>query len=184
MDGKKVLIVTVISFALGLETQASMPFGRLMPLHYGPDDCRTITVAKSQRVRLSPSNANGLSDEEQIKNVVREKSQCWNAHDIIGYMDLFWRSSSLTAIVNGEQVVGWDKLMDAYRSGYADPKKMGSVALERIAVQRLDPELFLATSWFAVHLEAGDFPSADSMIMRRFPEGWKIVSVHSGLLHR
>jgi uncharacterized protein (TIGR02246 family) len=184
MEGKKVLIVTLVSLAVGLETHASMPFGRLMPLHYGPDDCRTITVAKSQRVHLSPSSANALSDEEQIRNVVREESQCWNAHDINGYMNSFWRSASLVAIVDGEQFTGWDKLMAAYRSGYADPKKMGSVALERIAVQRLDPELFLATSWFTVHLEAGDFSSADSMIMRRFPEGWKIVSVHRSLLHR
>jgi hypothetical protein len=179
MDGKKVLILVAVSCALSLETHATMPFGRLMPLHYGPEDCRSITLSKADSISSPSSPSIALSEEDEIRDIIREESRCWNEHDLNGYMNLFWRSPSLVAMIDGKQLMGWDKLMSAYRDGYTDSSKMGFVALERIATQRLESDLFLALSWFTIHQETGDHPAADSIILRRFPEGWKIVSVHS-----
>jgi hypothetical protein len=179
MDGKSALVLVIVSCALSMETQATMPFGRLMPLHYGPEDCRTVTPSKAELVTSPSSPSIALSKEDEVRDIVREESRCWNEHNLNGYMDLFWRSPSLVATIDGEQLTGWDRLMAAYRNGYTDPNKMGSVSLERITTQQLDSELFRAMSWFTLHQQTGDHPFVDSIILRRFPDGWKIVSAHS-----
>jgi hypothetical protein len=52
MEGKPTSILTVFVLGLLLESlPAAIPFGRLMPLHYGADDIRTIVM---QRVESEP----------------------------------------------------------------------------------------------------------------------------------
>jgi hypothetical protein len=54
MDAKKILIVTVLAFSVGLQSlHAAMPFGRLTPLHYGPGDIRTVVVSRVDSTSLS-----------------------------------------------------------------------------------------------------------------------------------
>ncbi|HZC36587.1 MAG TPA: hypothetical protein VE242_13280 [Chthoniobacterales bacterium] len=49
MDAKTTLHVLTISVVISLGTsQAAMPFGRLMPLHYAPDDVRTLVVPRAE----------------------------------------------------------------------------------------------------------------------------------------
>ena len=56
MDAKKILIVTVLGFSVSLESvHAAMPFGRLMPLHYGRGDIRTVVVARTDDAAVSSS---------------------------------------------------------------------------------------------------------------------------------
>jgi hypothetical protein len=58
MDGKRISIVIVLALELGLETlHAAMPFGRLMLLHYGPDDIRTVIVPRTKNPPLHPSSS-------------------------------------------------------------------------------------------------------------------------------
>jgi hypothetical protein len=55
MDAKGTLFVLIVSLAMGLETShGAMPFGRLMSLHYAPDDIRTVVVPQTNN-RLWPS---------------------------------------------------------------------------------------------------------------------------------
>jgi hypothetical protein len=61
MDAKKIFIVTVLAFSVGLQgLHAAMPFGRLMPLHYGPDDIRTVVVP---RIESTPLFASSQTDD-------------------------------------------------------------------------------------------------------------------------
>jgi hypothetical protein len=63
MDAKRILIMTVVLLAVGTETSyAAMPFGRLMPLHYGPDDIRTVVVPQTEKkLSFSSLPKNSLS---------------------------------------------------------------------------------------------------------------------------
>ncbi len=63
MDAKRTVIMTVVLLAVGLEpSYAAMPFGRLMPLHYGPDDIRTVVVPQTEKkLAFSSLPQNSLS---------------------------------------------------------------------------------------------------------------------------
>jgi hypothetical protein len=91
MDAKRIFIVSVIALIVNLEPlRAAMPFGRLMPVDYSPDDVRTITVSKSQRVNVQISSFNPFSEDYQIKrDPIIEKSRDYIVPAIDAHIDQF-----------------------------------------------------------------------------------------------
>jgi len=106
----------------------------------------------------------------------------WNAHDIEHYMELLWKSPDLLVVVDGQQILGWAEVLAAYQRGYPDRSEMATVSLQRVKIQRLSSEFYLALTWFTFRIRDKDAFSTDTMIFRRFPEGWKIISGHSSFL--
>jgi hypothetical protein len=68
----------------------------------------------------------------------------WNAHDIEGYLEVYWKSSELLVVVDSEQYNGWEELHDSYRNGYPDRNAMGFIEPKRIQIKLLKPDLALA----------------------------------------
>jgi hypothetical protein len=38
----------------------------------------------------------------------------WNAHDIEGHLDVYWKSAELLVVIDSEQFNGWQQLHDSY----------------------------------------------------------------------
>jgi hypothetical protein len=56
MEAKGTLLILTVSLAMSLETsRGAMPFGRLTPLHYAPDDIRTVVVPRTENIPLFSS---------------------------------------------------------------------------------------------------------------------------------
>jgi ketosteroid isomerase-like protein len=136
-------------------------------------------------VRPSPSPSNSPatpSDEEQVYKVILDQVKYWNAHDIEHYMECFWKSPDLLVVNDGEQVIGWAEVLATYQRGFPNRNEMGVSTLQRVKIERLGENFFLALSWFTIHANGRDSYSTDTMIFRKFPEGWKIISDHSSYL--
>ena len=121
------------------------------------------------------------SDDQQVYEVLLKMLDRWNAHDIEGYMELYWKSSDLFVIVDSEQFNGWQQLHDAYVNGYPGTTAMGFVEPTRIQVRLLKPDLALALTWWTIN-----FPSLHrkvvgntTMNLQKFDDGWRIVASHS-----
>ncbi len=123
-----------------------------------------------------------LTDEQQVYQVILDQVRYWNAHDIEHYMDLLWKSPDLLVVIDGEQIMGWAEILAAYQRGYPDRSEMATVTLQRAKIQRLSSEFYLALTWFTFRTHGKDAFSTDTMIFRRFPEGWKVISGHSSFL--
>ena len=107
----------------------------------------------------------------------------WNAHDIEGYMETYWKSPELLVVVDAEQFNGWQQLHDSYINGYPDRSAMGFIQPKRIQVKLLKPDLALALTWWSAA-----FPSSKQQIvgnstmnLQKFDDGWKIVASHSSV---
>ncbi len=59
----------------------------------------------------------------------------WNAHDIEGYMEAYWKSPELSVVVDSEQFDGWQQLHDSYVNGYPNRIAMGFIQPKRIQVK-------------------------------------------------
>jgi ketosteroid isomerase-like protein len=127
----------------------------------------------------SPSKS---TDEQQVYQVILDQVRYWNAHDIEHYMDLLWKSPDLLVVIDGEQIMGWAEILATYQRGYPDRSEMAQVTLQRAKIQRLSPEFYLALTWFTFRTRGKDAFSTDTMIFRKFPEGWKVISGHSSFL--
>jgi ketosteroid isomerase-like protein len=146
-------------------------------------DTQSTWVFDSAKPTPTPSGSpDPLTDQEQVYSVILDQLRYWNAHDIERYMECFWKSPDLLVVNDGEQVMGWAEILATYQRGFPNRAEMGSITLQRVKLQRLGPDFYLGLSWFVVRLNGKDSYATDTMIFRRFPEGWKVVSDHSSYL--
>jgi uncharacterized protein (TIGR02246 family) len=122
-------------------------------------------------------------DAQQVYEVLLKMLDRWNAHDIEGYMGVYWKSPELLVVVDSEQFNGWQQLHDSYLNGYPDRSAMGFIQPKRIQVKLLKPDLALALTWWSVA-----FPSSkqnvvgnSTMNLQKFNDGWKIVASHTSI---
>jgi hypothetical protein len=125
-------------------------------------------------------------DAQQVYEVVLKMLDRWNAHDIYGYLETYWKSPELLVVVDSEQFIGWQQLHDSYINGYPIRTTMGFIQPKRIQVKLLSPTLALALTWWSV-----SFPSPNqsvigesTMNLQKFDDGWKIVASHTTIAGR
>jgi hypothetical protein len=120
-------------------------------------------------------------DAQQVYEVLLKMLDRWNAHDIEGHLDVYWKSAELLVVIDSEQFNGWQQLHDSYVNGYPDRNAMGFVQPTRIQVKLLKPDLALALTWWSA-----SFPSSNvkvvgntTMDLQKFGDDWKIVASHT-----
>jgi hypothetical protein len=135
---------------------------------------------------LGPNSSAEKSDAQQVYEVLLKMLDRWNAHDIEGHLEVYWKSPDLLVIVDSEQFNGWQQLHNSYLNGYPDRSSMGFINPARIQVKLLKPDFALALSWWSV-----SFPSSKqkvvgntTMNLQKFADGWKIVASHSSTADR
>jgi hypothetical protein len=131
-----------------------------------------------------PANSSASeADTQQVYDILLKMLDRWNAHDIEGHMDVYWKSPELLVVVDAEQFNGWQQLHDSYVNGYPDRNAMGFIQPTRIQVKLLKPGLALALTWWSV-----TFPSSKQKMvgntttnLQKFDDGWKIVASHTSV---
>jgi hypothetical protein len=104
-----------------------------------------------------PANSSASKpDDQQIYELLLKMLDRWNAHDIEGYMEVYWKSPELFVIVDSEQFNGWQQLHDSYVNGYSGVSAMGFVEPARIQVRLLRADLALAP--YLVDHQFPEFP--------------------------
>src|ERR1700724_2367658 len=129
-----------------------------------------------------PANSSiSKPDDQQVYKVLLRMLDRWNAHDLEGHLDVYWKSPELLVIIDSEQFNGWQQLHDSYCNGYPDRAAMGFCSPTRIQVRLLKPDLALALTWWSVafpttgHKVVGN----TTMNLQKFDDGWKIVACHT-----
>ena len=120
-------------------------------------------------------------DAQRVYEVLLKMLDRWNAHDIEGYLDVYWKSPELLTVVDSEQFNGWQQLHDSYCNGYPDRAAMGFIQPKRIQVKLLKPDMALALTWWSI-----TFPTSKqtvvgntTMDLQKFDDGWKVIAAHS-----
>jgi uncharacterized protein (TIGR02246 family) len=132
---------------------------------------------------LRADTSGSKPDAQQVYDVLLRMLDRWNAHDIDGHLEVYWKSPELLVVVGSEQFNGWQQLHDSYINGYPDRGAMGFIQPKRIQVRLLRPDLALALTWWSV-----SFPSSQqtvvgnsTMNLQKFVDGWKIVASHTSI---
>jgi uncharacterized protein (TIGR02246 family) len=125
-------------------------------------------------------------DAQQVYEVVLKMLDRWNAHDIDGYLQTYWKSPDLLVVVDSEQFIGWQQFHDSYVNGYPIRTAMGFIQPKRIQVKLLSPNLALALTWWSVSFPSSNQPVVgdSTMNLQKFDDGWKIVASHTTIAGR
>jgi ketosteroid isomerase-like protein len=126
----------------------------------------------------SPHRAPGGDAVAQIRNVMDGQVEAWNAGDLDGYMQGYWRSDSLTFHGGSRLIRGWDSLSAMYASAYPGERR-GRLAFTDVAVSLIcDDAAWVRGRWnveFPDTMRSGRF----TLIFKRTGDGWRIVHDHS-----
>ncbi len=128
--------------------------------------------AGAQRASDSTTNA-------EIRAVLDRQVAAWNKADIDGYMQGYWQSDNMLFTSGGKVQQGWRAARDKYKAGYSTKEAMGTLAFSDVECNLLSGE----SAWIFGHWalrRAKDQPhGVFTLVMRKFPEGWKIVHDHT-----
>jgi len=122
-------------------------------------------------------------DAQQVYEILLKMLDRWNAHDIAGHLEVYWKSPEFLVVVDSEQFNGWQQLHDSYFNGYPDRNAMGFIQPKRIQVKLLKPDCALALTWWSV-----SFPSSKQSVvgnstvnLQKFDDAWKIAASHTSI---
>lgn len=117
--------------------------------------------------------------QQAIIALLDKQSTAWNAGDLTGFMEGYWRSDSLLFLGKSGATYGWQATLDNYRKGYPDTVAMGKLRFELLRIEPIEKNhVFVVGKWF-LSRKIGNLQGAFSIILRKIRGQWVIVSDHS-----
>jgi hypothetical protein len=123
-----------------------------------------------------------IQAHSEIQKLLLTAIDKWNAHDIDGYMEGVWKSKDFVMVIDAQEIRGWAEALAAYKRGYSDPSTMGTVVCEGLESQLVTPEVAFVVMRWTAYLKGGKILGTSTMVIRKFEEGWKVISDHSTTL--
>jgi len=118
---------------------------------------------------------------DEIRLVLTNQVKAWNRGDIDGFMKGYWQSDSLLFTSGGNVERGWQATVEKHRKSYSDREKMGTLRFSDLQINILsESSAWVFGRWEVVRNK--DHPGGVfTLVMKKFPEGWKIVHDHTSI---
>lgn len=118
--------------------------------------------------------------EDAIRAVLTAQDEAWNRGDLEGFMKTYWKSDQLRFYSGGTVTSGWQATLDRYRKRYqAEGKEMGKLTFADLEVEVLGPDAAMARGRWKLKLSKENPEGLFTLILKKFPDGWKIVHDHT-----
>lgn len=122
-------------------------------------------------------------DVGEVNRTLLGMVERWNAHDLDGFLDYFWKSPDLTVVTDAQQYSGWQELHDSYMRGFHNRDEMGELLPSRVQIRMVRPDLAFALTYWTIRFPVSKHISVgiDTSYLQRFGSEWKIISVHTSM---
>lgn len=144
---------------------------------------------------LAQSNAD--AGKSAIRALLASQVDAWNRGDLEGFMAGYWKSPELSFISGTTETRGWQPTLERYRKKYqgegkettpagakaapsGGPGEMGKLDFFDFRVEMLGPDAAFVRGHWHLQMRNGQEPAGlFTLILRKFPEGWRIVHDHT-----
>lgn len=133
-------------------------------------------------VRSSQTGPSAPSEDAAVRSVLTEQAAAWNRGDVDSFLTGYWNSEK--TVFAGTQGIthGWRALKERYRKSYPDRKAMGTLTFSELEVTALGADAALVLGKWHLDRETGPIGGVFSLVLRRFPEGWRIIADHTSVV--
>ena len=115
----------------------------------------------------------------RVRGVLLEQVSAWNQGDLSLFMETYWNSDQLTFFSGGNKLSGWQQTLARYQRRYAsDGAGMGDLTFEDLAIEMLGDSSAFVRGRYRLRRD-GEHTGLFTVVLRRLPEGWKIVHDHT-----
>lgn len=116
--------------------------------------------------------------EGEILNVLERQKIAWNNKDIEGFMAYYWKSDEFVFQSGNNRVRGWQALLDRYKKNYSG-ENWGKLEFTDLEVKVLAANCVYVMGRWKVAAGGALKEGLFTIILRRFPEGWRIIHDHT-----
>jgi len=116
-----------------------------------------------------------------IRKMMEQQQAAWNRKDLEAFMSGYWNSPDLTFFSGAREAKGWQAALDRYKKAYQGAgHEMGRLEFTNLRIEMLCPDAAFVRGEFRLTMSDGKKPQGlFTLVLRKFPEGWKIVHDHS-----
>lgn len=116
-----------------------------------------------------------------IRKMMEQQQAAWNRKDLEAFMSGYWKSPDLTFFSDAREAKGWQAALDHYKKAYQSAgHEMGRLEFANLRIEMLCPDAAFVRGEFRLTMSDGKKPQGlFTLVLRKFPEGWKIVHDHS-----
>lgn len=115
-----------------------------------------------------------------IEQLLRDQQKAWNDGNIEKFLAGYWHSPELTFSGSGGVERGWDGVLARYKRRYATREEMGRLDFSGLEFRFLaDDAALVLGRWHLSRPAKGDAGGVFTLVIERFPEGWKIIHDHT-----
>jgi len=144
-------------------------------LAFSPWPVDSVTQAS-----ISPGQASQASSTEAaITDLLTRQTAAWNRGELEGFMAGYWKSDKTEFVGASGITRGWETVLEHYRKGYPDRKAMGELRFSILDIHALAPNAAYVLGTYHLEREKGSQEGVFTLILRKFPEGWRIVHDHT-----
>ena len=109
-----------------------------------------------------------------------QQESSWNKGSINEFMNLYWKSDSLTFTGKNGVQYGWQNTLDNYLKSYPDKAQMGTLKFTTIRIQQIDLNtITVLGKWELLRENLIDLNGYYSLIWQKKNNQWVIISDHS-----
>lgn len=128
--------------------------------------------------KLSPASSQ-KPERPAILAVLENQKAAWNRGDVDSFMNGYWRSPEVTFAGKTGFTRGWETVLARYQHAYPDKTSMGYLEFSDLEVRQLGPDSALVLGSWHIKRTAGDIGGIFTLVLQKFPEGWRIVHDHT-----
>ncbi len=137
--------------------------------------CFLILVSCQQKETVYKQDS--LEKEKAtITGVLMQQKEDWNAFDIDGFMEGYWKSEKLSFIGSRGITRGWQQTLDNYKESYPDQAAMGKLDFEVIELDVIGPEDAIMIGRYTLFREKDTPSGLFTLRWKKIAGEWKIVS--------
>jgi ketosteroid isomerase-like protein len=137
------------------------------------------SAASSSRVLPGAEDALEGGDRLAITKVLLSQQDAWNRGDLDAFLEGYWHSPELSFSGAAGTTRGFALVRERYRAKYEDRAAMGQLEFSELEFRGLGPRAALVLGHWHLKREKGDVGGVFTLILERFPEGWRIIHDHT-----
>jgi ketosteroid isomerase-like protein len=131
-----------------------------------------------------PAEGRAEAVAAEITQMLQASAASWNAGDLDGFLDDYWRSDELTFSGGTGITRGWEDVRERYlRSYWAPGAARDSLRFEDLEVTVLGDDHALALGRYLLFRPEAEGSVTNtgyfSLVLRRVEDGWRIVHDHT-----
>ena len=123
-----------------------------------------------------------VTDEaKSVRKVLEDQAAAWNRKDLDGFCEGYWKSPDLVFQSGGDRANGFEAMRERYRKRYqGEGKAMGALTFKDLEVILLAKDAAMVRGgWSLVMPDKSNPHGLFTVILRKLPEGWRIVHDHT-----